>query len=53
VTDTKLYPHRFPMMIIQHVTWLYHRFPRSYPDVQEVLHQRGIQVSHEDSGKLI
>ena len=27
--------------------WLYHRFPLSYRDVQELLHQRGIQVSHE------
>ncbi|CAM4429829.1 IS6 family transposase [Deinococcus marmoris] len=26
---------------------LYHRFPISYRDVQELLHQRGIVVSHE------
>jgi len=35
------------MTIIQHAIWLYHRFPLSYRDVQEVLHHRGIQVSHE------
>ena len=35
------------MTIIQHSVWLYHRFPLSYRDVQELLHQRGIQVSHE------
>ena len=35
------------MTIIQHVIWLYHRFPLSYRDVQELLHQRGIEVSHE------
>ena len=35
------------MTIIQHAVWLYHRFPLSYRDVQELLHQRGIQVSHE------
>jgi len=35
------------MTIIQHAVWLYHRFPLSYRDVQELLHQRGIEVSHE------
>ena len=35
------------MTIIQHAVWLYHRLPLSYRDVQELLHQRGIQVSHE------
>ena len=47
MTDPKPYRHRFPMTIIQHAIWLYHRFPLSYRDVQELLHQRGIQVSHE------
>ena len=35
------------MTIIQHAGWPYHRFPLSYRDVQELLYQRGIQVSHE------
>ena len=35
------------MTIIGHAVWLYHRFPISYRDIQELLHQRGIQVSHE------
>jgi len=35
------------MTIIQYAVWLYHRFPLSYRDVQELLHQRGIQISHE------
>jgi len=35
------------MAIIQQAVWLYHRFPLSYRDVQELLHQRGIVVSHE------
>jgi putative transposase len=35
------------MTIIQHAIWLYHRFPLSYRDVQELLHQHGIEVSHE------
>ena len=47
MTHAKPYRHRFPMTIIQHAVWLYHRFPLSYRDVQELLHQRGIQVSHE------
>ena len=45
MTDAKPYRHRFPMTIIQHAIWLYH--PLSYQDVQELLHQRGIEVSHE------
>ena len=35
------------MTIIQHAVWLYHRYPLSYRDVQEVPHQRGIEVRHE------
>ena len=46
MTDAKPYRLRFPMSIIQHAVWLYY-FPLSYRDVQELLHQRGIQVSHE------
>ena len=40
-TDAKPYRHRFAMTIIQHSVWLYHRFPLSERDVQELLHQRG------------
>ena len=47
MTDPKPYRHRFPLGIIQHAIWLYHRFPLSYRDVQELLYQRGIEVSHE------
>jgi putative transposase len=35
------------MTIIGHAVWLYNRFPLSYRNVQELLYQRGIQVSHE------
>ena len=38
-------PGRFSMTMIQHVVWLYHRFPLSDRDVQELLHQRGIVIS--------
>ena len=39
--------HRFPVSIISHAIWLYHRFNHSYRDVQEQLSYRGIIVSHE------
>ena len=51
MTDAKPYRHRFPMVIIQQAVWLYHRFPLSYRDVQELLHQRGIEVSIVVNGR--
>jgi transposase-like protein len=39
--------HRFPGEIISHGVWLYYRFPLSYRDVQEILFERGIEVTHE------
>ena len=39
--------HRFPGEIISHGVWLYYRFTLSYRDVQELLMERGITVSHE------
>lgn len=45
--DPKPYRHRFPTSIIQYAVWLYHRFTLSYRDIEELLFQRGIQVSHE------
>jgi len=39
--------HRFPGEIISHGVWLYCRFTLSYRDVQELLLERGITVSHE------
>jgi len=40
------------MIIIQQAVWLYHPFTPNDRGVQELLHQRGIQISHEGSGKL-
>ena len=46
--DTARYkPHRFPGEIISHGVWLSYRFSLSYRDVQELLFERGITVSHE------
>ena len=39
--------HRFPPEIIQHAIWLYLRFTRSYRDVEELLAERGLDVSYE------
>jgi putative transposase len=39
--------HRFPPPIIQHAIWLYLRFTLSYRDVEELLAQRGLDISYE------
>jgi putative transposase len=39
--------HRFPGEIISHGVWLYYRFTLSYRDVEELLFERGVTVSHE------
>ena len=39
--------HRFPPEIISHAVWLYHRFALSHRDVEELLAERGVQVSYE------
>jgi len=39
--------HRFPPDVIRHAVWLYYRFTLSLRDVEELLAERGIEVSHE------
>ncbi len=39
--------HRFPSSIIQHSVWLYYRFAISLRDVEDLLAERGIDVSYE------
>lgn len=39
--------HRFPPAIIRHAVWLYFRFTLSFRDVEELLAERGIEVSYE------
>src|ERR1700752_2394911 len=39
--------HRFPPEIIQHAIWLYLRFTLSYSDVEELLADRGLDISYE------
>jgi len=39
--------YRFPRDIIQRAMWMYLRFTLSFRDVEELLAERGITVSHE------
>src|SRR5215218_9567877 len=39
--------HRFPGEIISHAVWLYYRFALSHRDVEDLLAERGVQVSYE------
>jgi transposase-like protein len=36
-----------PPEIIAHCVWLYHRFPLSFREVEELMLQRGVVVSYE------
>ena len=39
--------HQFPPAIIRHAVWVYARFTLSYRDVEELLAERGLDVSYE------
>jgi putative transposase len=39
--------HRFPPDVIRHAVWLYFRFTLSFRDVEELMAERGIDVSYE------
>jgi putative transposase len=39
--------HRHPAEIISHAVWLYFRFNLSFRDVEELMAERGVQVSYE------
>jgi putative transposase len=39
--------HRFPPAVIQHAVWLYLRFTLSFRDVEELLAERGLDISYE------
>ena len=47
IPDSLFKNHRFPAEIIQYAVWLYFVLPLSFRDVELLLHQRGIVVSHE------
>ena len=39
--------HRFPCEIIEYAVWLYYRFNVSHRDIEDLLAERGIEVSYE------
>jgi putative transposase len=39
--------HRFPPAVIQHAVWVYLRFTLSYRDVEDLLAERGFDLSYE------
>src|SRR4051794_10356276 len=46
--DLATYPgYRFPAEIISHAVWLYHVFSLSLRDVEPILAERGVVVTHE------
>jgi len=45
--DIRYKRHRFPPQIIAHVVWLYARFKLSLREVEELMLERGIDVSYE------
>ena len=48
MNKSKMYKrYRFPAEIIQYAVWLYHRFNLSHRDVEDLLAERGINVTYE------
>jgi putative transposase len=39
--------HQFPPEIIRHAVWLYVRFALSYRDVEDLVAERGLDISYE------
>jgi len=39
--------HRFPPHINQHAIWLYARFTLSYRDIEDLLAERGLDISYK------
>ncbi|WP_406723684.1 IS6 family transposase [Streptomyces sp. GD-15H] len=39
--------HRYPVEVISHCVWLYHRFPLSFREAGELMPERGVTVSYE------
>ena len=44
--------HRFPPVVIQHAVWVYLRFTLSYRDVEDLLAERGLDISYENRPEL-
>lgn len=50
-SPTRYKRNRFPAEIIAHAVWLYLRFPLSLRDVEDLLADRGINVSFQTVAK--
>ena len=50
-TKSLYHGHRFPPEIISHSVWIYHRFCLSFRDVEDLLAERGVEVSYESIRK--
>ena len=50
-TKSLYHGHRFPQEIISHAVWIYHRFCLSFRDVEDLLAERGVEVSYESIRK--
>ena len=47
MAELSYHRHRFPPVVIQHAVWLYLRFTLSYRDVEDLLAERGLDISYE------
>ena len=47
IPSTSYRRHRFPPRIISYAVWVYHRSFPSFRDIEDLLAQRGIEVSYE------
>ena len=45
--------HRFPLAVIRQADWLYFRFTLSFRDVEDLLAERGVDVSDETVRSLV
>src|SRR6201984_1410365 len=46
MAELSYHRHRFPPVVIQHAVWLYLRFTLSYRDVEDLLAERGLEISY-------
>jgi transposase-like protein len=51
--DNHLVRHQFPPAVIRHAVWLYAWFTLSYLDVEELLVERGLDVSYETDSRWV
>lgn len=45
--------HRFPAEVIRHSVWLYARFTLSFRDVEELLAERGLDISYSSAFRAL